>query len=181
MPRYVPEPTPTGDSLAELQRYIDQELQRISESVNVKVDRAYGGIFQTAGSFVFSPLTPAGELFNPFDVATPQAPDGVQPVPVSASLVVLSGGAYNFSFATQVINIPPNAEYGFLLAKNGVSTGLGGVVAPSNQTESVTVAFSILVNAQKGDLYTMLINSPTSTNAEVIGSEFSTNRVSEEQ
>ena len=181
MPRYVPEPTPSGDSLAELQRYIDQELQRVSESVNVKVDRAYGGIFQNPGIEIITPLTPAFVLFNPFDFLTPARPDGIEGRPAQGSLIVLSGGAYQLSFATVVVNIPPNAEWGFELAINGVSTGLGGVITPSNQTETVSLYFNILVNAQKGDVATILINSPTSTDCQVTGSEFSATRVSEEQ
>jgi len=181
MPRYVPEPTPSGDSLPELQRYIDQELQRISEAVNVKTDRAYGGIFQNPGTVLVSPLTSTPVLFDPFDIVTPQRPDGIEGVPAQGSLVVLSGGAYQISFSTQVINIPPNAEYGFLLALTGVSTGLGGVVEPSNQTQTITMTLSILFNAQKGDTLTMLINSATNTDAIVSGSEFSATRISEEQ
>jgi len=182
MPRYVPEPVPDfEDDTQELRRFLDQELHRVSVSVNQKTDRAYGGIFQTAGIVTISPLTVTPVLFNPFDTFTPTRPDGVQPVPASGTLVVLSGGAYQFIFSTNVVNILPNAVYGFLLAKNGVSTGLGGEVAPSNQTETFTVSFNILSNADKGDIYTMLINSSTNSDADVAGSEFSTSRVSEEQ
>ena len=71
MGKYVPEPTPVSDDLAELQRYIDVELRRISDALNVKVDGAYGGIFQSPGIFTISPLTPTPELFNPFDLSIP--------------------------------------------------------------------------------------------------------------
>lgn len=182
MPRYVPEPVPDFlDDTQELRRYLFQELDRLSESVNQKVDRSYGGILQDVGVFIFSPLTPTPELFDPFDFATPARPDGVLPIPAGGTLVPLSSGAYLFQFHTTVINIPPNAEYGFLLAKNGISTGLGGVVNPSNQTETADVNFNILDNSLKGDVYTILINSPSSTDCQVTGSEFNTNRVSEEQ
>lgn len=179
MPKYIPEPTPTSDDLAELQRYIDVELHRISASINVKVDGAYGGLFQTV-DFLFSPLTPAVELFTAFDIVIPERPDGIVGDPALASLLVLTPGSYLISFTTTVVNIAPNAEYGFLLALNGVSTGLGGVIEPSNQTEAVTVAFEIIRDTLKGDLYTMLINSPTSSDADVRNSQFIMNRVSEE-
>ena len=182
MARYTPEPVPDiQDNVQELRRYLDQELNRISESVNQKVDRAYGGIFQTVSPKIISPLDLNFVLFDTFDIVTPARPDGVEGFPALGSLVVLSGGAYEFSFSTSIGNIPPNAEYALLLAKNGVSTGLGGTVEPSNQTDNVTVAFTILSNAQKGDVYTMLINSVTNTDAEITGSEFGTSRVSEEQ
>ena len=179
MPRYVPEPTPTSDDLAELQRYIDVELRRISEAVNIKVDGAYAGLFQT-DPFTFSPLTPTPELFAAFDIVVPERPDGVIGSPAQGSLLVLTPGNFMISFTTTVVNIPPNAEYGFLLALNGVSTGLGGVIEPSNQTSAVTVSFQIIFNVVKGDLVTMLINSVTSTDAEVINSQFMISRVSEE-
>ena len=183
MGRYVPEPVPeiTPENTIELRRYLDQELNRISESVNQKVDRAYAGIFMTVTPKTISPLTSTPVLFDIFDIVTPAAPDGVEGFPSLGSLVVLSGGAYAFNFSTEVINIPPNATYGFLLAKNGVSTGLGGEIAPSNQTDNVQIAFTILSNAQKGDVYTMLINSSSNTDAEISGAEFGTSRVSEEQ
>ena len=182
MPRYVPEPVPEiADDAQELRRYLFQELDRISESVNQKVDRAYGGIFQTAALVIISPLTPAPVLFNPFDIVTPERPDGVLGAPTLGSLAVLSGGAFQMSFSASVVNIPPNAEYGFLLAVNGVSTGLGGEIAPSNQTDNVLIGINLLVNAQKGDIFTMLINSDTSTDAQIEGAEFSLARVSEEQ
>ena len=182
MPRYVPDPIPDlEDETQEFRRYIAQELNRLSEAVNVKVDRAYGGIFQSTALVIISPLTPAPVLFDPFDVVTPERPDGVLGIPAGGTLAVLSGGAYMMSFSTSVVNIPPNAEYGFLLAKNGVSTGLGGEIAPSNQTDNVLIGVNILVNAQKGDVFTMLINSDTNTDAVIEGAEFSMNRVSEEQ
>ena len=83
------------------------------------------------------------------------------------------------SFTTTVIDILPNSAYGFLLALNGVSTGLGGTIEPSNQTEQVTVSFNILFDAVKGDFLTMLINSVTNSDATVVNSEFIATRVSE--
>ena len=181
MPRYTPEPVPLSDEPAPFRRYIDQELTRIAEALNVKVDRAYGGIFQTTATVIISPLDVNPVLFDPFDTVTPERPDGVLGIPSLGTLAVLSGGAYQMSFSTSVVNIPPNAEYGFLLAKNGVSTGLGGEIAPSNQTDNVLLGVNILVNTLKGDIFTMLINSSTNTDAEIEGAEFSMNRVSEEQ
>ena len=180
MPKYVPEPTPTSDDLAELQRWLDVELHRISEAVNVKVDGAYGGLFQAPGTIIISPLTPTPVVFDAFTDVVPERPDGIIGDPALASLQVLTPGSFIISFTTTLINILPNAEWGFLLALNGVSTGLGGVTSPSNQTESITVSFNILFTAAKGDLFTMLINSPTSNAASVINSEFLMNRVSEE-
>lgn len=182
MPRYIPEPVPDiEDDTQELRRYLGQELLRISESVNVKVDRSYGGIFQTINPIIITPLDINPVLFSAFDIVTPERPDGVIGIPAAGTIAVLSGGAYMINFTTTVINILPNAEYGFLLAINGVSTGLGGLISPSNQTETVTVSFNILSNADKGDVYTMLINSPSNNDAAVEGSEFSAQRVSEEQ
>ena len=180
MPKYVPEPTPTSDDLAELQRYIDIELHRISDALNIKVDGAYGGIFQTSAQVIISPLDINPVLFDPFDITTPEILDGVEGFPTAGSLVVLTGGAFMISFSTSVVSIPPNAEYGFLLALNGVSTGLGGEIAPSNQTDNVLLGVTILFNASKGDVLTMLINSSTNTDAVIEGAEFSINRVSEE-
>ena len=179
MSRYHPEPVPeVRDNPDELRRYIDQELNRIAEVVNVKVDRSFGGLFQTT-EFTFSPLTPTPELFDAFDEVIPAVPDGVAGVAQLGTLVVLTGGTYLISFTTTVINILPNAEYGFLLALNGASTGLGGTIEPSNQTEIVTIGFNILFTADKGDVFTMLINSPTSDDATVVNSEFIASRVSE--
>lgn len=180
MPRYIPEPTPTSDDVHELQRYINQELRRISDTVNLKVDGAYGGIFQAPGIFVVAPLTITPVLFDPFTFVIPERPDGVTGDPALGSLQILTPGNYMFSFTTTVVNIGPNEQWGFLLAKNGVSTGLGGEITPSNQTESVTVGFNIIDHADKGDIYTMLINSVTNSDADVSGSEFICNRVSEE-
>ena len=84
------------------------------------------------------------------------------------------------NFTTTVVNIPPNAEWEFLLAVNGVETGLGGSVEPSNQTETVTISFNIITLAQKGDFLTIVVNSPTSNDLQVISSEFIAHRVSEE-
>jgi len=180
MGKYVPEPTPVSDNLGELQRYIDVELRRISDALNVKVDGAYGGIFQSPGVFVISPLTPAPVLFDPFDILTHEKLDGVEGLPASGSLIILTAGSFMVQFATTIVNILPNAEYGFLLALNGVSTGLGGVVNPSNQTDTVTLGFNILITLAKGDVLTMLVNSDSSNDLSVINSEFITNRVSEE-
>lgn len=190
MPKYIPEPTPTIEvideqgveykAIRDLQRYIDVELRRISESINVKVDGAYGGIFQTTAQVIISPLDINPVLFDPFDTTTPEILDGVEGFPAQGSLVILTPGAFQVSFSTSVVNIPPNAEYGFLLALNGVSTGLGGEIAPSNQTDNVLLGINILFNTTKGDVLTMLINSSTDTDAVIEGAEFSVNRVSEE-
>ena len=180
MPRYIPEPTPTSDDIAELQRYIDQELQRISDAVNVKVDGAYGGIFQDPGLAIITPMTPAFVLFDVFDVVIPVRPDGIIGDPALASIQVLTPGSFIVNFTTTVVNIPPNAEWEFELAANGVGTGLGGVVEPSNQTETVTISFNIIVLATKGDFLTIVVNSPTSTALNVVSSEFIAHRVSEE-
>lgn len=181
MPRYTPEPVPDfADDEQELRRYLQQELGRLSEAVNQRVDRAYGGLRQD-GTTILSPLTAAPVLFDPFTDQTPQRPDGVEGDIVAASLSVLSGGAYMFSFGTTISSIPPNAQYDFFLALNGVQTGLGYTVDPSNQTEAATVDLNLLVNAQKGDTFTVLISSVTNTDAEVSASSFSAARVSEEQ
>ena len=182
MPRYVPEPTPDfEDDTQELRRYLQQELSRVSESVNLKVDRAYAGIFQTAGIATITPLTATPVLFDVFDAVLPATPDGVEGVPASASLITLSGGAYQMVFSTSVVNIGANESWGFLLARDGVSTGLGGTINPSNQTGTVPINFNILVNSDKGTVWTILINSTTNSDADVQGSEFSATRVSEEQ
>ena len=182
VPRYSPEPVPDfEDDTQELRRYLFQELDRISEAVNQKTDRAYAGIFQGAATIIISPLTPVQILFDVFSEVTPEQPDGVEGIPADGSLTVLSGGAFNMSFSVSIGNIPPNAEYEFELAVNGVGTGRGGEVEPSNQTDAVLVGVSILINAQKGDIFTILISSATSSDAEIDGSEFSMSRVSEEQ
>lgn len=178
MPNYQPEPVPRLDDIHELQRYIDQELNRIAATLNIKTERSYGGIFQTS-PVTISPLTATPVLFNPFDAVIPEQPDGVEGVPASGSLIILTGGTYLIAFTTTVIDILPNAAYGFLLALNGVSTGLGGTIEPSNQTEQVTVSFNILFDAAKGDILTMLINSTTNSDATVVNSEFIATRVSE--
>ena len=182
MPRYVPEPVPDfEDDTQELRRYLNQELHRLSTAVNQKVDRAYGGLFQGPGIITITPLTAIPVLFDAFDGFIPESPDGVVGDVALGSIAVLSGGAYLIQFTTTIVNIAPNAEYGFLLALNGVSTGLGGNIEPSNQTEIVTLAFNILFNATKGDIFTMLINSLSNSAADCTGSEFLANRVSEEQ
>lgn len=180
MPKYVPEPTPTSSDLAELQRYIDVELRRISDALNVKVDGAYGGLFQVGGAITITPLTATPVLFDAYTDVIPEKPDGIVGSAALGSLVILTPGSFIIQFTTTIIDILPNAEYGFLLALNGASTGLGGVVEPSNQTEQATVSFNILFDAAKGDVLTMLINSVTNNDAVVINSEFIASRVSEE-
>ncbi len=180
MPRYIPEPVPSGDNLSELQRYIDAELNRISAAINVKVDGAYGGIFQVPGIKVISPLTAAFQLFDVFDITIPQKLDGVLGAPLLGSLQILTPGSFQFQFETTVVNIPPNAEYEFRLALNGVATELGGVINPSNQTQTVSLGFTLLFIAEKGDIFTIVVNSTTNTDLSVSGSDFSCNRVSEE-
>lgn len=193
MGKYVPEPTPVIEeppdggvenvehrAIRELQRYINQELGRISDSVNVKVDGAYGGLFQIGPSIIITPLTAAPVLFDAYTDVIPERPDGIVASAALGSLGILTPGSFILQFTTTIINILPNAEYAFLLALNGASTGLGGVVEPSNQTEQHTVAFNILFDATKGDIFTMLINSVSNNDAEVINSEFIASRVSEE-
>lgn len=180
MPKYVPEPTPVSGDIAELQRYLDVELRRISEAVNVKVDGAYGGIFQAPGVQIIGPLDANFVLFNPFDLVIPDKPDGVIGSPAQGSIAVLTPGSYLLQFTTTVVNIAPNEQWEFVVAVNGVATELGGVVSPSNQTEAQTVSFNIIYDAKKGDVFTILIASPTLSPADVVGSEFIANRVSEE-
>ena len=181
MPKYVPEPVPQSDNIQELQRYIDVELRRISDAVNVKVDGAYGGLFQSGAPATIVGLDPVTwELFNPYTTDIPETPDGVQPDLASGSLVILTPGNYIIAFTTTIIDILPNEEWEFNLALNGAATGLGGVVAPSNQTEIYTVSFNIIFNASKGDVLTIVVRSATSLDVTVAGSEFMANRVSEE-
>ena len=179
MPKYIPEPTPTSDDIAALQRYIDVELRRIAEALNVKTDGAYGGLLQT-DPFTPLPLTPAPVLFNPWDIALPERPDGVILLPLLGSITPITPGVFLLSFTTTVIDILPNDEFAFLLTINGVPSPLGANVDPSNQTEIVTVSFEVLFQAQKGDIFTIFVNSDTSSSLTVTGSEFIMHRVSEE-
>jgi len=180
MPRYVPEPVPAPTEDGQpLRRYIDVELRRISEALNLKVDRAFGGLSQSPGVVVITPLDSTFILFEAFDTALPARPDGVDPSIGGASLTILSGGIYNFSFSTSVVAIGNNNAWSFFVARNGVSTGFGGEIDPSNQTDTVIVGFSVIAQADRGDVFTIIVNSPSNDDLSVRGSEFIAQRISE--
>lgn len=178
MGRYVPEPVPTGDDREANVAFLTAELHRISEAINVKVDRAYGGMFQTTPFTVLLPDT-SQVLFDPYDIEIPERPDGVVSDASLGSIAVLTGGAFMVSFTTTVVNIAQNEEWEFSLFKNSIDTTLGASLTPSNQTELMSIGFNIIDNADRGDIYTIVIESPTSSDCDVTNSEFIANRVSE--
>ena len=177
MSRYQPNPVPAD--LNDLQRYIDVELTRIRDVVNVKVDRAYGGLIEEPPPATILLPNPSPVLFNPYTKEIPARPDGVNPDLASGSLTILSGGTFLVNFKTSIINIAPNEQWNLFLYVNGVQSSIGGTASPSNQTEIVSVSFSGYYQATKGDTFTVLIDSPTSSDADVVSSSFTANRVSE--
>jgi hypothetical protein len=177
---YTPGPPPSdGERIA---AYLLREFQKISDTINEKVDASYGGLYQADGQFLV-PTTPVPSLFNPWDTITPvrKEPEGVEPSIADGSLTILTPGVYTGLFMSTTFSTPLGADWIFQFAINGVPGIAFAEIDPSNQTDHVTVSISGIFKAFRGDVLTILISSVGSDTWDAEVGEFHLFRISPEQ
>lgn len=167
---YVPNPVPQGDSMAELQRFLADELQRISiAGQQTPVLAAYGGIVIQAAAAPQS-IGPVPVIVEGWDGFIPEEPNRITIGEFADSLIALESGTYHFS--TQITaNTTAGRVYRITLAvkEPGGAYQLAPVFAEydtSNQSNSVNMVFSAIVDVPAGNEYAVFVN------ANLAGSDF---------
>jgi len=136
--------------MLELERFLAEELDRISIAIQqTAVMAAYGALYVSEPAAVQTVGT-THEIIVGWDVIAPLEPNRTAPNATTNNITMSESGVYYFSF-TASINVSADI-FDFELFRNGAGTGVRGVVDPSNQTDSVVVAFSGPATITAGDV-----------------------------
>ena len=158
---YVPNSTPSGGDVGDLERFVREEYERISLAIrSTTVQAAYGGlailtprtgIVDIAPSYIegwddFYPARPSRIISNPVIIAPP--------LEALTVLTVLEAGMYSFSCQLNVI-IDTGDTYNMTLRKNGLVTPVFGTWDTSNQTDQLWMNFGAMTTAAPGDVFSV--------------------------
>jgi hypothetical protein len=135
MPTYTPGPYSGG--LADLPRYVSEELTRISAAISL--DTGAASLFRTSED----PGTPIVVDAVPFPIEfaaqTPER-DALNVVPdLPSRIVVRRGGIWGVAFTLEA-QVEPQGIYEVRLFANDVASALSATIDPSNQTDVVSIS-----------------------------------------
>lgn len=142
---YTPNLVPTSvdatnpaKAISDLQRFLQEELQRIEVAmVVVPVQAAYGSLIVETPA-LDAPLSPVPTTVEAFDAFKPDNTNRVIPDFSPDALTVEEGGVY-FMQASISATVDQLTEYKIQITVNGVDTDIIGVLDASNQMFSITL------------------------------------------
>lgn len=177
-------PEQVQQQLLDLERFLEEELNRIGTAMRFAVvQAAYGALTVDPGPVPDQPLPDgvptAVEGFNNF---TPSVPNRVTAQQAPDSLIPEEGGIYQVN-ATLSIIISSGTAYSLTAFVNGTPTGVFTTVDSSNQTTSIAMVLYGLIALNPGDVVTLvaLATGPGGPHTFILESAiFSLVRVSEE-
>ena len=146
------------DQLVNLERFLEEELQRVATAmITSVVQAAYGALTVDPGPAADQPLVDsvptAVEGFNNF---TPQVPNRVTAQQAPDSLIPEEGGIYQV-MATLSIVISSGTAYTLTAAVNGTLTGIFTTVDSCNQTTSIAMVLYGMIALNPGDTVTLVV------------------------
>jgi hypothetical protein len=150
-------PDDVQSQLVDLERFLQEELNRIATAMVVStVQAAYGALTVDPGPVPDQPLAngvPAAvEGFNNF---SPQVPNRVTSQLGPDSLIPVEGGIYQV-MATLAVIISSGTEYSLTAFINGTPTGVFARVDTSNQTTSISLVLYGMIALNPGDIVTLV-------------------------
>ena len=152
------EPEDVQQQLIDLERFLEEELGRIQDSMRFAVvQAAYGALVVEPGPAPDQPLvdsvpTPV-EGFNNF---APSVPNRVTAQQAPDSIIPEEGGIYQI-MATLSIIISAGTAYTLTAAVNGTLTGIFTTVDSSNQTTSIAMVLYGMIALNPGDTVTLVV------------------------
>ena len=153
---YTPNLVPQGEDVLELERFLADELRRISISIRgSSVQSAYGGLL------VDTPQTDTASILphkiTDWNNFTPEAPNRITTIaPDFDDLTVLEDGVY-MAMCTISVAIRSGVRYSCTLAVNDVPSSIVSAVDASNQTDVITLAFSGMLDITPGDVLSVAV------------------------
>tara|TARA_R110002020_G_scaffold120196_2_gene274026 strand:+ start:2701 stop:3291 length:591 start_codon:yes stop_codon:yes gene_type:complete len=179
---YAPFPPPQFDTpeLADLSRYLEQELARVATGINfVSVQSMYGGLWLDDAPAAQQNVTTTPAAVTGFDAVTPDVPNRTDPDAGADSITVLDSGVVMID-ASMAINLS-SGIFVFQIYINGTPTGIGTVVDPSDQTDFDGVSLHGLGTVQAGDVLQLSVRVTSGTgNITLRSAMFTVHRVSEQ-
>jgi hypothetical protein len=177
-------PQDVQEQLLDLERFLEEELGRVSTAMRFAVvQAAYGALTVDPGPAPDQPLVDgvpsAVEGFNNF---TPSVPNRVTAQQAPDSLIPEEGGIYQV-MATLAVIISSGTEYSLTAFINGTPSGVFARVDTSNQTTSISLVLYGMIALNPGDIVTLVAvaTGPGGPHTFIIESAvFSLTRVSEE-
>jgi hypothetical protein len=177
-------PQDVQEQLLDLERFLEEELGRVSTAMRFAVvQAAYGSMTVDPGPAPDQPLADgvpsAVEGFNNF---TPSVPNRVTAQLTPDSLIPEEGGIYQV-MATLAVIISSGTEYSLTAFINGTPTGVFARVDTSNQTTSISLILYGMIALNPGDIVTLVAvaTGPGGPHTFIIESAvFSLTRISEE-
>jgi len=142
---------------------------------NDALANAYGGLV-TALSVG---RTADGSLIDDWDVVTPLGGTPLQVTPVIATGVVTVAidGVYQVSFSINASNLVNNENYFFELTSSGGPTGFGSHIEGSNNVNSQSTGFDLMVDGSAGGAIGVLAHSDSNSGFDIVSSSFSVTRI----
>ncbi len=146
---YIPNLVPQGDDVAEVQRFLADELQRIAVSIRgASVAAAYGGLLVTVPNI--GNTTPAPRIIFEFDDVTPAVPNRMESNPPTLDFITpLESGVY-FVFAQFSVGVAQLILYRMTLQLDGVLTNVFGEWQTGVQQDAITMVFGGMVEITPG-------------------------------
>ncbi len=152
MGAYTPTPPPNSGNAA-LERYIQDELFRISNSIVDVNDVAFGGMgFVTSNGDNLDTCTPTRKVVKDWDEERPlSGAEGCEVNLVDGTITVSQSGTY-FTRCVIDCKIVLAFRYWIELFVNGSATGIEAVCDTLNLNEIYQVALHGLVDLEAGDV-----------------------------
>ncbi len=158
-PNLVPQTNPNNDQgIAELQRFLSDELERIAISIRgSSVQAAYAALGINAPQTELVGITPT--RYEDFTFISPQRPQRITSNPPDFyQLIPEEQGVYYISaFLTALID--SGRAYTLTVYINGVAADIFAAVDASNQTDFITLSFAGIIELKRGDVVELWISS----------------------
>ena len=153
----LPDGSPDPNGMANLQRFLAEEHQRLQDAlVFVPVQAAYGEMALENGPAADQPLPEAAQFvgIEGYDTINPSLANRVTGFLTPDELQVDEAGVY-FVYMNIVATIASGTEYILDVAINGQRTNLGAVIDASNQTSVITLTAKGILTLEAGDRITV--------------------------
>jgi hypothetical protein len=180
MQPYVPNLVPQGEDIHDLQRFLSEELARISyANQGVAVHASYGALTQVTPSTGVANIVPS--MIDTWDGFKPARLNRMEVTLAGQALTVTETGVY---FLNAQINVIINSGrfYTLYVYKNGIPTGIEFSWDTSNQTDAITETITSIGELDQGDEVTIWISANIDASTfDIVSAIFNLFRISELQ
>jgi hypothetical protein len=177
---YVPNLIPQGEDIHDLQRFLEEELKRISYSIQgASVMAAYGALTQGTPSTGVANVIP--EPIDTWDGYKPAIMNRIELAPDGQGLIVEETGVYFLNAQVNVI-INSGRFYTMTIYKNNMPTDISFSWDTSNQTDAITETITAMGEMERGDEVSLWVSANIDGSTfDIVSAIFNLFRISELQ